>query len=85
VSALLSRGAGLTLLVLGILVYTAVAVIEWRLGSAYHAGLALALAALFVFTGRGGRVTVGTALMLGAVLAYGLFRAAAGLRLLGLL
>jgi len=85
VSALLSRGAGVALVLLGIAVYVAVAVIEWRLGSAYHAGLALALAALFLFTGRGGRVTVGTALMLGAVLAYGIYRAAAGLSLLGLL
>ena len=84
-SVLLSRGVGLALLVLGLLVYVVVAVIEWRLGSAYHVGLALALAALFLFTRRSGRVTVGTALMLGAVLAYGLFRAAAGLRLLGLL
>lgn len=82
-STLLPRGASLALLVLGIAVYIAVAVIEWRLGSIYHAGLALALAVFFLFTGRGGRVTVGTALMLGAVLAYGIFRATAGLRLLG--
>jgi len=83
VNTLLPRGAGLALTLIGIVVYVAVAVIEWRLGSAYHAGLALALAALFLFTGRGGRVTVGAALMLGAVLAYGLFRAVVGLRLLG--
>lgn len=84
-SGLLSRGAALALVLLGIFVYFAVAVIEWRLGSAYHAGLALALAALFLFTGRGGRVQVGTALVLGAVLAYGVFRAAVGLTLLSAL
>ncbi len=83
-SAPLPRGVGLTLMLLGTFAYLAVAVIEWRLGSAYHAGLAVALAALFVFTGRG-RVSVGTALMLVAVLAYGLYRAVVGLSLLGLL
>lgn len=84
-SAVLPRGVGLILLLLGVPAYVAVGVIEWRLGSTYHAALALGLAALFLFTGRGGRVQVGTALMLGAALAYGLFRAATGLRLLGLL
>ncbi|AWN24123.1 hypothetical protein DKM44_13555 [Deinococcus irradiatisoli] len=84
-SALFPRGAGLTLTVLGLLVYLGVALIEWSLGSTYHAALALGLAALFVFTGRGRQLTVGTALLLGAVLAYGLYRAAVGLRLLGVL
>lgn len=82
-NTLLSAGAGRALAVLGIGVYVAVAVTEWRLGSAYHAGLALALAGLFFFTGRGGRVSVGLALMLGAVLLYGVYREALGLTLLG--
>ena len=72
-------------MLLGILAYAAVGLIEWRLGSAYHAGLAAVLAALFLFTGRGGRVPVTTALLMGAVLLYGLYRAASGLALLGML
>ena len=82
---LLSPGAGLTLLALGTLAYLGVAVTEWRLGSLYHTGLALALAAFFALTGRGGRVPLGLALLLGAGALYGVYRAVVGLTLLGLL
>lgn len=85
VHTLLSRGAGLTLLALGTAVYLVVAIAEWRLGSVYHTGLALALAAFFALTGRGGRVPLGLALLLGAAALYGVYRAVVGLMLLGLL
>ncbi|WP_293909057.1 hypothetical protein [Deinococcus sp.] len=84
-STLLPNGAALALRVLGVLVYVAVAVIEWRLGSAYHAGLSLLLAGLFLFAGRGERLSVGLALLLCVVLGYGVYRAVGGLALLGLL
>ena len=82
---LLPRGVGLTLLTLGTMVYLGVALAEWRLGSTYHTGLALALAAFFAFSGRGGRMSLGLALLLGLGALYGVVRAVTGLILLGLL
>lgn len=80
-NTLLSRRAGLALLGLGIAVYLMVAGLEWRLGSAYHAALALGLAVLLGFMGRGDRMPLGTALLTAALVAYGIFRALTGVAL----
>ncbi|WP_407543731.1 hypothetical protein Q0M94_28095 (plasmid) [Deinococcus radiomollis] len=62
--------------------FLAVAVIEWRLGSTYHAVLALVIAVLLIFTGRGQRPTWITALLLVAMLAFAVYRSLLGLALL---
>ena len=62
--------------------FLAVAVIEWRLGSIYHTVLALVLALLILFTGRGQRFTWGAVLVLVAMLAFGIYRALTGYALL---
>lgn len=58
------------------------AVIEWRLGSLYHTALALGLAVLILFTGRGQRPTWLAGLLLGVLLAFGIYRALTGYALL---
>jgi hypothetical protein len=55
--------------------FLAVALIEWRLGSMYHMFLALGLAGATFFTGRGQRPTWVAALLLGIMLAFGIYRA----------
>ena len=74
---------GLALSILGALVYLAVAVVEWALGSTYHTALALGLAVLIGLSARRGRVTVGAVLLLLVLTAYGVYRAYAGMHLLG--
>ena len=58
------------------------ALIEWRLGSIYHTVLALGLAGLTLFTARGQRPTWVAALLLGVMLAFGIYRALTGYALL---
>ena len=62
--------------------FFAVALIEWRLGSIYHTFLALGLAGLLAFTTRRQRPTWAAALLLGVMLAFGIYRALTGLALL---
>lgn len=66
----------------GFAAFLAVAVIEWRLGSIYHAVLALVIAVLLIFTGRRQRPTWITVLLLVSMLAFGVFRALTGYALL---
>lgn len=62
--------------------FLAVALIEWRLGSLYHTVLALGLAVLILFTGRDQRPTWVAVLLLGVMLAFGIYRAFTGYALL---
>ena len=62
--------------------FIAVALIEWRLGSLYHTVLALGLAGLIAVTSRGQRPTWLAVLLLGIMLAFGIYRALAGYALL---
>lgn len=62
--------------------FLAVAFVEWRLGSLYHTVLALGLAGLIFFTTRGQRPTRVAALLLGVMLAFGVYRVLTGYALL---
>lgn len=59
----------------GSVAFLAVAMIEWRLGSVYHMVLALGIAGLTFFTSRSRRPTWVAALLLGVMLAFGIYRA----------
>lgn len=73
--------ASWTLIGVGLLIYLAVAVMKWRLGSLHHMLLALGLMVIIGLSSR--RMTMGTALVLLAALACGLVRAWTGFGLMG--
>lgn len=68
----------------GLAALLAVAVVEWRLGSIYHTVLALGLAVLTFFTSGSQRPTRAAALLLGVMLAFGIYWALTGYALRGM-